>query len=61
MHIGTGGHWGPKDFTINREVQFQLLENAPFYLRKKCPPSVVPPAKVEMLPTSLLLVVLTLC
>ena len=41
----------PQDFEINKEVPYSFLENAPFFLRKKCLQNVVPP-KFEMLPTS---------
>ena len=47
--LGARAH---KDFSVNKEVPFLFLENAPFYLGKKCPLSVVPPM-FEMLPTSL--------
>ena len=43
------GARAPQDFAINKEVPFSFLENAPFFLRKKCPRSVVAP-KFEMLP-----------
>ena len=46
------GDMCPQDFEINKEVPSKFLENAPFFLRKRCPRSVVPP-KFEMLPTSL--------
>ena len=37
---------------INKEVPFSILKNPPFFFRKKCPRSAVPP-KFEVLPTSL--------
>ena len=48
---GTGGMC-PQDFAMNKEVPSLFLENAPVFLRKKCPRSVMPP-KFELLPTSL--------
>ena len=38
--VGTGGRWGhvpPQDFSINKEVPFSCLEDAPFFLRKNVP------------------------
>ena len=38
------GHWGhgPQGFAINQEELFSFSETTPFFLRKKCPRSVVP-------------------
>ena len=54
IDVGTGGNGGmcPLDFAINKEVPFLFCKNGPFFFRKKCPRSVVPP-KFEMLPTFL--------
>ena len=45
IDVGTGGTGAraPQDFAINKEVPFSFLENAPIFLRKMCPRSVVPP------------------
>ena len=56
IDIGTGEPFGAhalQDFAMKKEVPFSLSENAPFFLRKTCPRSIVPP-KFEMLPTSLM-------
>ena len=53
-HWGTGEHVPlPQDFAINKEEPFLLLENAPFFLRKKVPSNCRAPSKFEMLPTQL--------
>ena len=57
IDVGTargGGHWGhvPPRFCNKQRTALFTLKNAPFFLRKKCPRSVVLP-KFEMLPTSL--------
>ena len=49
IEIGTRGtgacaHPPPQDFAINKEVPFQFIENDSFFLRKKCPWSVLPPS-----------------
>ena len=46
IDVETRGHWGHKpnqDFAINKEVPFLSVENAPVFLGKKCPQSVVSP------------------